>query len=372
MSLKKIVLNAILILILIELTSFIGSAINLFTVNDVPFIYKGGIDLSGLKWRTENQDWGAWHKKNFSDRHVEKCFDVEYKTNSIGARDEEFEENYTDKRILILGDSMAEGYGMDYANSSTTILSHYTGIPTMNFGSGGNFGPVQYYLLYKNMAVKYNHSHLVIYFLPANDFTDNDIVRMTDNGQATHNTSRYRYRPYANLDYPYTIFYPKNSFKTDDYGMFSQGLKGDIKRFIVNYLWSSNPIKSLYLSKNNKSKITNGFGYYEDSVKNQKMAIFYIKKILDLAKNKQILIVSLPSNIDLGLIKSDADKTYRNNIWYQELRQLEISYENFKFIDFADNLNLEDYNKYYLDCEGHYSKIGHSELAKYISKSIKK
>ena len=44
----------------------------------------------------------------------------------------------------------------------------------MNFGTGGNFGPLQYALLYKTMAADFDHTMVVVGVLPDNDFHDMD------------------------------------------------------------------------------------------------------------------------------------------------------------------------------------------------------
>ena len=48
------------------------------------------------------------------------------------------------------------------------------GVPVLNFGASGNFGPLQELLIYEEF--KYlPHQGLIIYVLPDNDFTDNDL-----------------------------------------------------------------------------------------------------------------------------------------------------------------------------------------------------
>ena len=47
----------------------------------------------GVEWRDEKNIWGAWHKINFQQNHQSDCYDVIYKSNNIGARDNEFNIN---------------------------------------------------------------------------------------------------------------------------------------------------------------------------------------------------------------------------------------------------------------------------------------
>ena len=58
-----------------------------------------------------NEQFGPWHLSNTSFNHITGCFNVNYKFNSIGARDEEFIKIYPTE--LCCGDSFAESYGFD-------------------------------------------------------------------------------------------------------------------------------------------------------------------------------------------------------------------------------------------------------------------
>ena len=53
-------------------------------------------------------------------------------------------------------------------------LERSLNIDVYNFGVAMYVGPVQYYLIYRQLASKFEHDGLVLFFLPANDFTDND------------------------------------------------------------------------------------------------------------------------------------------------------------------------------------------------------
>ena len=74
------------LVILLELTSRI-----LVSQNILIDIYKDSYGKSSLdyKWRTKRRN-GAWRKPNYSDRASKECFEVNYQSNSQGARDDEF------------------------------------------------------------------------------------------------------------------------------------------------------------------------------------------------------------------------------------------------------------------------------------------
>ena len=87
----------------------------------------------------------------------------------------------------MIGDSFAEGYGVNLNNTSQKYIEDLTGLNVLNFGVSKNFGIVQYYEIYKNFAKNYKHNKLIIFFLPSNDFGENDY----NNWRGSK-----RYRPY--------------------------------------------------------------------------------------------------------------------------------------------------------------------------------
>ena len=194
--------------ILLELTSRI-----LVSQNILIDIYKDsyGKNIRDLNWRTEKDEWGAWHKPNYSDRGSKECFDVKYRSNSQGARDDEFIVSERDIGFLI-GDSFAEGFGVNKEFILDSKIESLSKLNIFNLGSAHGFGPVQYSLVYKNFAKKYPHKILIITFLPSNDFNDNDPQEMY-----IHYNNK-RYRPYYKLigNGKYDIQYPSNAIKTDD------------------------------------------------------------------------------------------------------------------------------------------------------------
>ena len=55
----------ILLILFVELLSFVFTKYKLLIVNHEP----NYIHEQGNKWRTENTSWGSWHKPNFKDKH---------------------------------------------------------------------------------------------------------------------------------------------------------------------------------------------------------------------------------------------------------------------------------------------------------------
>ena len=61
---------------------------------------------------------GFMAQKNYKDIHTSKCFNVKYKSNNIGARDNlDYNFEKIKDSILLIGDSNAEGYAVDFEES---------------------------------------------------------------------------------------------------------------------------------------------------------------------------------------------------------------------------------------------------------------
>ena len=158
--------------------------------------------------RSEKLPWGAWGKPNTVARHSNDCFDVPYRFNSAGARDAE--RSLQGKgRWVAIGDSFIEGYGLPEESRLTNLLEKDTGHEILNFSSSGNFGPLQYLIVYQQLASTYEHEGVIVGFLPDNDFEDNDPAWWAENRSAANGL---RHRPY------YVLSPDGNSF-TIQYGV---------------------------------------------------------------------------------------------------------------------------------------------------------
>ena len=72
-------------------------------------------------------DFGRWRVPNASYRHQQKCIDVEYTTNSVGARDIERTKASTAKRrVFVLGDSFAAALGVENDARASSLLEKMT------------------------------------------------------------------------------------------------------------------------------------------------------------------------------------------------------------------------------------------------------
>ena len=134
--------------------------------------------------------FGVWHRPNGHYIHKGGCYNVEYVTNSYGARDVERTMRPSLPRAVVLGDSFIEGMAVPAEDRLTNLLEKDTGREHLNFGTGGDFGPLQYSLLYKTMAADFDHDLVIVGVLPDNDFHDMSLSYWKARGKAG------RYRPY--------------------------------------------------------------------------------------------------------------------------------------------------------------------------------
>jgi len=370
----------IFFLITIEFTSYLLTVNKLFLVNEIPYFYKSQeqrIKPSMADFWTEQDLWGAWHKSNASSVQEKSCYTTDLKSNSIGARDDEFISDKKNPAIILLGDSFAEGFGVNHRESTATVLERLTNRQVFNFGTAGDFGPVQYWLVYKNLAINYNHDTLIIFFLPKNDFTDNDYDFWKTTKETFYNGKSERFRPYYKQvnNNEYEIIYPTNSTKNS-----AISLKTGYQHFLADHFWSTNAFrtaKMLYqqqLISNThlqNSLIKNGLpfsGYFDATPAQQKAALYFIDKIIQDTQAKNIIITSIPTQEDIARISFEFNQ--KKEYWWKFLNTIpSTASKKVQFIDLADHLPANS-NLLFNNCDGHWNANGNEWAATVISKFL--
>src|SRR5262245_7246024 len=79
-------------------------------------------------WQEINPDFGVWHPPHARYRHQKACFDLVYESNTHGMRDHDVPVASQAPRVVVLGDSFAEGWGAAYGRRFTEFLEERTGI----------------------------------------------------------------------------------------------------------------------------------------------------------------------------------------------------------------------------------------------------
>jgi hypothetical protein len=141
-------------------------------------------------WVGGHPEFGVWHRPGARTRHHTACFDVVYAANSVGTRDVERELRSDAPRVVVLGDSFFEGWGVSDAERLSNRLEAATGVEHLNFAMA-HFGPYQELLVYRALASRFDHHAVLVGVTPENDFADVDIELAA--GMRGYD---YRYRPY--------------------------------------------------------------------------------------------------------------------------------------------------------------------------------
>mgnify|MGYP001299065633 FL=1 len=342
-NLKTFLLLFFVVIFFAEILSFFIFKTNLLEISHVPKVYikKKGI-VPNDEWWTEKEKWGAWHKINSSTLQKRSCFNVKYSSNEIGARDTSFQLN-SKNDIILLGDSFAEGYGVNYENTSQKYIEDLSNVNVLNFGVSQNFGPVQYWIIYKKLAKKFKHNSIVIYFLPDNDFGENDYSNWKGSK---------RYRPYYKKigENNYDTFIPTHSLKN-----YSSNTK-KIKKIMRDYFWSSNLFINLNFKyktyrANKKKNDSNYSAYFDTPIEKQKATIFFLDKIIN-TPSVNVILVSIPRPQDFEKLSTglNLNEIYWNKYFYDK----DKNNDKFKFIDLI-RYPIQNIKELFLECDGHWS-----------------
>lgn len=351
--------------------SFVATKLNLFLVNDTPLLYKSRLGAEYLDiayGRTERDKWGAWHVSNGGVfRHSKSCFDITMSFNEIGARDESFSD-VPSSSLFLLGDSFAEGFGVRREDMSEFLIQENLDLSILNFGASGNFGPLQELIIYEEYQ-ELPHQGVIIYLLPANDFTDNDL----EIWQAIDQT---RYRPYFNSEgNPLVPYYFPSAIPRDN---FASGVFGGLKQFIKDNFWLSNAIRSVLIMMRDEAQLiadnayfTPSFYYDATELQQTNITLAY-EAILDLASDKNVLFVIIPGINDIKRYNEDPlPDSYKDSFWYQTLFGFKYrGSQRVEILDLMDYLPSQPQNLFF-ECDGHWSPNGNLWAANIISRFVR-
>ena len=356
-------------LLAIELMARLLSGLGLLPVSDTPKVYLPAalrVELE-TEWRTERDSWGAWHQPQTRGMGVKPCFRVEYRTNSIGARDDEFPVAAPEPRILLIGDSFAEGVGVSKAESVADLVERGMQRPVLNFGAGGDLGPLQYRLLHQELARQFEHQTLLVLFLPDNDFTDNDygFWKATGGNLIGDGTDAERWRPYyrETAEGGFEAQYPSLARRRDSWTTHTAD-PFEWKRWAYEHLWAYNVLRSvkLILLSRRIADARNGAtysGYFDASEVQQRAATYFLKRLVVESTAREIMLVAIPRPGDLERIRAGADANAQP--WKRALQELgsSIPGKRYAFVDLADEAPA-DVSKFFNACDGHWTAAGNA------------
>ena len=395
---RRIVIGTVAILavnaLVVEALSFAASKLRLLAFNDPPSVFSEHRQVT--VWRSERDAWGAWHLPNVVTVSESTCYSVTYETNQYGARDEPFSKDAGGpRRVVLLGDSFAEGYGVNLEDTAQRHLEKGAGIEVLNFGSAAHFGPVQYFLLYQGLARSFDHEAVIVFFLPANDFTDNDYEFWRAHG-LTYRTAapldfRYddvvppveRYRPYwRRKDGRFEVFYPPAAVPDDresDRGVDHQQARGifsTVTRFANDYLWSKNIYRTARFVveryrwerafTRSGVPLSEYSGYFDASIEQQEAALFFLQELIAAASPRPIYIVTIPDQRDIARIRAGNDPG--SQYWHRALMKMDRP-PHVTVLDLAQYLPT-DSDSLFHTCDGHWNAKGNQWAASVMVRQL--
>jgi len=305
-------------------------------------------------WQDINPDFGVWHPANARFRHERSCFDLIYTSNAFGMRDREATLAASSPRVVVLGDSFVEGWGVAEGQRLTDRLEALTGIRHLDFGTAGEFGSTQAYLLYTTLAAKFAHSAVIFMILPENDFLD-------DLPSPARLKAGARHRPYLVGTYPdYRLAYPPGAWSPDK--QLSWHVKNLLREFWLTARAADHAVtlaQQMIAYWRKKGSFDPLHSYYFDYKPDEFDRLRYaIERIKAAAGDRPMLIATIPVEMDYRRAEATGMRPPLTRALEDLSARLGITY-----IDLLDRMHEPDRGRYYLKCDPHWSSFGHARAA---------
>lgn len=342
---KKFFIPLIIFLILFEGISIIFTKFELFVFNEKP---KYSFEEEFLHdWIEKDEDGISWHKKNYKTRHISRCFDVEYETNNVGARD--YNDYFIDDlnySIMLIGDSFAEGPGVDIDKIFSKLIEKKIGKQVLNFGNSGT-EPKTQLTRYIKFGEKFNFDELVYFFLPQNDYsTPKNNQKKITNSDITKND--------------------KNFLSNINLGK----IKYKIVNYIARYTYSYNFIRSaVFILDINLNYGYENLSYFYKNKKNIDYTFKYLENLISY-KSVNSYIIIIPTIYDINHFQKK-NINYKNLYWYKKIVAISKR-NNSTLIDLMDFINFKEKPFYFHSCDGHWSEYGNNFAAQVFLDHYKK
>lgn len=354
-------------LILIEILAF--TAVRVFYISPPPL--KDHYRHPAFFIDTD-KPFGAWHYKDIKTRHIGPRWNVQYKFNNEGARDKERTPESPNTRLLFLGDSFIEGYGIKQKDRLSDKVESKLGVECLNFAVSG-IGQTQMRLIYEDFGEKYDHDAVFISFYPYNDFKDNDFrLRKTLYGN--------RYRPYSVKDSlgNYQLKYYLSSAEESDYysdkvlprSLRNQinaiirsdsSVKTKIYRLFTEFTYSGSKIKEIVdHTKSFKNELRPMEEDFHLEVKDEvswDILVYELSLMKEMAGERPVFLMLIPNIYDFEY----KDKYNQKSFVQTRLKELSNDLE-IHLVDFLKEMNPKNYRKLYINNDDHWNERG-NELA---------
>lgn len=343
---------------------------------------------------------------NLSTVHVGNTFEFTYdvKINSLGYRMEEFtiEKPKDVFRILMLGDSMTFGYGVNVEDNIPSrlekALDEYLKkngvgdkkIQIINAGFADGKSPDSYYLYLKNDGLKLEPDLIIANYFLNNDISDLDDTeweKVDDEGLPTKIVSKTTFldngrvrfnRKYRNWKFAFPIL--KNSHL---WIMFATALESKSPKAAekIKNLAGVGPLPLVTVEENDECLLKNNCSQRMGELYGEFIKLVAATNELAFENNVEFLATLLPANPQVtllgnkikaeGILVDDADRLETAKLLAAKLasefpqrriRQELLGYQ-ITIIDPLPYMVSERYEKYYFEKDGHPTVSGYERLA---------
>lgn len=318
-------------------------------------------------WDDLSPSWGVWHLPDATLHHVSTCFDVVYRSNGAGMRDRDRTLTSTaTRRVVVLGDSFVEGYGVADGARMTDRLEESSGVEHLDFGCAGDFSTVQQWLLYRDLASSYDHTEVMVFVLPFNDARENDPARFPAD----------RYRPYlvrgesGELEVRYPVpFEERHRERRSDLDI--------VKNTAANWFYLYNVARRVVRQLRSDPDIwllrpggEPSYDSYDDD--DVASTLYALDEIAEIAGDRTVHLFTIPTLYDF-----EAGRNGRTDFRVpRELRAFAAARENVDFTDllpaFVEHAREHghEFLDYVLPCDGHWNARGHRVAADAVAAAM--
>lgn len=312
----------------------------------------------GMFWRGDDPRFGVWHLPETFAEHATDCFSVVYRTNSVGARDRERSRESESPRVVVLGDSFVEGWGVLEEKRMSDLLERWSGIEHLNFGMS-HFGPYQAFLVYRDLAKTFAHDGVLVGIVPINDFFDLDYAKARRAPSYEYRFGPYlvgRYPRYRRVDYRETdlqAFIRRNSYGFHALSLaWNRATGGDASQE-ESPLDPSRPIESRF---------------YEFTEREYGLLRFSLESLVREAEGRPVAAVLMPAHRDL--LRYHQSRDGGENPLARRLREL----PGLEVVDLLPGMHryTPNWNEYYfLPCDYHWSPFGHEVAGRIVAHRLR-
>jgi lysophospholipase L1-like esterase len=300
---------------------------------------------------------GIWRYPNTTLLQQERCLDAKLESNSDGARDPERQKHSAaPRRFVVLGDSFIEGYGINAEDRLTNLLEKRTGVEFLNFATSGGFGTIQEWLLYQSRVLRYDHTDVVLFILPANDFEDNDP------GEFAADVYRPFLRPRGD---GYEVYY---KVAWERRYTASRSLSTVIKNgfdntlYLANVLrWATSELKDGF--REQRLRIEDG-DYDNHSSGDMRIMLYALDQLVRAAGDRRVWLLTIPTERDFAAALRGERFRLPDEIGAFAARYPNVRYRDL-LADFLDDAAASgrEFSGYLIECDNHWGKLGNQVVA---------